>query len=340
MWFDGKYWYQYWTKSSGPYRIDTTSPSVSASTTSRDWSSSNISVTLSFSDSGGSGYWDSQVAWSESTNEPTSGWSWSSANPRTVTHTQDGRWYLHVRADDYAYNRRTTYFGRYFKDSTPPTIGFNPNYRFWSPSDISVTLTFNDVTSGLREQRAAWSTIDFVKPSSGWFAVTSGTPVTHTQNGRWYLHVEAYDNANNYAYSYRGPYEKDNILPTISANPPSRDWSVENIAVTLSFSDSGGSGFKDARFRWSKEGYWSDWSNWSGNNPQYPSQSMEGIWHLHVEARDNANNLVNTTFGEYKKSSPGPDNYEPNDTIATAYRLYSGPKSSYKIGRASCRERV
>ena len=99
------------TECFGPYRIDKTSPSITANPSSRGWDNTDVSVTLTFSD-GQSGVKTRQFAWSTSTSTPSAWSNYTSA----VTQGSNGVWYLHARTEDNAGNITVEMFVPYRVD--------------------------------------------------------------------------------------------------------------------------------------------------------------------------------------------------------------------------------
>ncbi|AEE97566.1 Peptidase M23 [Mahella australiensis 50-1 BON] len=275
----------------GPYKIDKTLPSISASPSGRDWGKTNVTVTLTYTDAGGSGLPTRQYAWSKSTTTPT---VWNNYTGQ-VTQTADGVWYLHARAVDGAGNSITTYFGQYKIDKTPPTIIAVPASSDWGNTDISVTLTYSDaVGSGLSTRRYAWSTSTAVP--TAWVDYTA--PVKQTEEGIWYLHVRAEDNVGNVNTQYFGPYKIDKTLPTVTANPSESIWEHTDVTVNLTYADTGGSGLSTKQYVWSSSNTIqpSTWLNYSSAT----TQPVTGSWYLWAKATDIAGNVIIKCFGPYK----------------------------------------
>jgi murein DD-endopeptidase MepM/ murein hydrolase activator NlpD len=268
--------------------IDRTAPTVTANPVSRDWGNTNVTVTLTFSDSGGAGLLTKQYAWSTSTSTPSSWTNYSFP----VTQSSEGIWYLHAKAVDMAGNIVTVCFGPYKIDKTLPIVSASPATGGWSNTPITVTLTYSDGGSGLRIRQYAWST-STVTPST-WNNYTS--PVTQSGEGIWYLHVKAADVAGNVYTGYFGPYKIDRTAPAVSASPPSREWGDTPVTVTLTFSDSGGSGIKDKLYSWSTNTNTpTEWNNYEAP----VTQATPGVWYLHVKVTDTAGNVTTTYFGPY-----------------------------------------
>lgn len=94
----------------------------------------------------------------------------------------------------------------------------------------------------------------------------------------------------------------DDVAPIIDINKSDSDWVNQNVNVTATFDDKGGSGFRDQRFAVttssSKPG--SGWSAWGGGLKRDISIADEGVRYIHIEARDNEGNLAYKVFGPYK----------------------------------------
>lgn len=188
------------TKRFGPYRIDKTPPTVKADPSSRAWNTSNVSVSLTFSDSGGSRFKRQRVAWSTSTSTPGSGWtSWSSSTSRTASQSSNGVWYLHVQAEDNAGNRRSTYFGPYRIDKVKPRVMLDPPSGGFVESG-SVVARFFDDHSGVKRYRVGVSDSPDKRPSSWSWVSVSGGPKSVSKSvslpgyGVWYVHARVEDN--------------------------------------------------------------------------------------------------------------------------------------------------
>jgi RHS repeat-associated protein len=254
----------------GPYRKDDISPMIDAWPVSRDWDITTIEVMLDYYDTGGSGFYYGRYAWSTSTSYPGSGWSsWLNGASLMTEQSTD-----------------------------------ELDYDLEEPEEQS---TVNDSSDNL--QQSADVNLDGNEEQLN--IITNGNIIVQqSSNGIWYLHVEGYDNANNYTYTYYGPYRKhgDSIPPIISADPTSRGWSSADISVTLNFSDSGGSGFKEQRAAWSTGTVKPSigWTSWSTSTNRTINQTADGNWYLHVEACDNANNYTYTYYGPYQKDTGAP----------------------------------
>ena len=201
----------YSTEVSKVAKIDKTLPTVTASPSSRDWGNTDVTVTLSYSDSGGSGLSTRQYVWSTSTTAPSSGWQNYSSASGTLIQSSQGSWYLYLRAYDTAGNTVTQRFGPYQIDKTSPTISANPSSRGWGNTNVDVVLTYEDSGgSGLSQRQYAWS--QSTSTPSSWTNYSSA--VSQSGEGVWYLHARAVDVAGNVTIRRFGPYEIDKTSPS------------------------------------------------------------------------------------------------------------------------------
>lgn len=103
--------------------VDKVAPTMVFNLVTRDWSATDISVGVTLSDTGVSGYKQYRHAWTTSTTKPVSGWSaWNTNAAPTLTHNRDGIWYLHIEAQDNAGNTGYAYSGSYKIDNSAPTL--------------------------------------------------------------------------------------------------------------------------------------------------------------------------------------------------------------------------
>ena len=212
----------------GPYHIDKTNPTLSASPASRGWGNSNVSVTLTHADNL-SGVATKQYKWSTSTATPTAWDTYSSA----VTQSTAGTWYLHARVVDNAGNVHTQRFGTYLIDKTAPSGTISGNPTAWT--NKNVTLTFNGTDSG-------GSGVKRVRQAGGTWVNGATTTMTVTSNGTYSFEVE--DNAGNTKTVSVVVNRIDKTVPggTISGNPTA--WTNKDVTLTFNATDSGGAGVK------------------------------------------------------------------------------------------------
>ena len=263
--------------------------------------------------------------------------SWKYSNPQEVyllsnnklTVTSPGKYYFDLTSKDGAGLIRTNTYGPYTISSgqaltakvlggadyggsgmweitatwrhiplPKPTITAVPESRGWSNESVSVSLTFGNTTS----QRAKWSGGSWTSYSS-----SSSRSMSQSGTGEWYLDVEASGGGGTVTKRF-GPYRIDKTPPTVKADPSSRAWNTSNVSVSLTFSDSGGSGFKRQRVAWSTSTSTpgSGWTSWSSSTSRTASQSSNGVWYLHVQAEDNVGNRRSTYFGVSHRQGEAP----------------------------------
>ena len=276
------------TITSGTYRIDKTAPSVSANTSSRDWGNSDVSVTLTYSDSGGSGVKQKQYAWSTSTSTPSSWSDYSSA----VKQSSNGTWYLHAKVTDNAGNSTTTYFGPYRIDKTAPTtptITVSPTT--WTNGTVTVTIKAGTDSGG-----SGVSKTEYRINGGSWKTYSSAFSIT--DQGTHKIEARTVDKAGNTSPIASATAYIDKTAPTITANPSSRSWDDKPVTVTLNYSDSGGSGLKEKLYAWSQSTQTPASNEWKTYSTAV-TQESPGTWYLHAKATDNAGNQRVSYFGPY-----------------------------------------
>lgn len=291
------------TITSGYYRIDKTQPSVSFSPNSRDWGNSNVSVSISMSDSGGSGF--KQHRYRTETNGSWGSWSsWSTSSSRSISFSSNGSYRIQVEAQDNAGNTRSATSGYFRIDKTGPTVSVTPDQQTsWGNSNIPITIKVSDSGgSSLYRWRVRYETNGSWGSWSSYQTSTSYNETLTTEGNRR-VQVEAYDNAGNKTTYTSGYYRIDKTAPSVSANTSSRDWGNSDVSVTLTYSDSGGSGVKQKQYAWSTSTSTpSSWSNYSSA----VKQSSNGTWYLHAKVTDNAGNSKTTYFGPYRIDKTAP----------------------------------
>ena len=138
-------------------------------------------------------------------------------------------------------------------DTQGPTFTFNPPSRVWLSTDISVLLTATD-PSGVRYVQYCWGAGVDCDPTQTPgndlpFNCTGTSPcaatVTQNQNGNWRLCAKGMDSLNNWTNPQvcSSPYQKDNLWPTSNITAPAASsWQRVNFSVSVTDSDTGGSG--------------------------------------------------------------------------------------------------
>ena len=213
---------------------------------------------------------------------------------------------MSFRAQDRALNWSAWRYVEFTVDTVAPSVSFSPSSRGWGNTNISVTVTASDATSGVSKTEYAWSTS--TSTPSSWTQFTNGSTLTQSGNGTWYLHVRATDGAGNVTTTYAGPYRKETTLPTISLSLQSRTtYANTPVNVTVTCSDSGGSGLSTTQYAWTTSTSTpSSWTNFT--NGATLTQNATGEWYLHIRAQDGAGNVRTTYGGPYRIDVTVPDN--------------------------------
>lgn len=197
----------------GPYRLDKTPPNMVFSANSGAWGQ-RADATVTIMDSGGSAV-DPQTRkyqWSTSTAVPTT-WLDLPTNGK-VSQMEDGMWYLHVKASDYAGNETVRYVGRYNVDTSAPqgdyTMEYNPHSSelLIKPSNV-MDESVNGAASGIKEIRVTVTAETAGGNESRTQTIASGFNSQFVFNGRSIhetfsgkankitVHLEIEDNAGN-----------------------------------------------------------------------------------------------------------------------------------------------
>ncbi len=240
------------TVTSGRYRIDKTSPTVSFSPSSQtSWGNSAVTVTVTGSDSGGSGYRRMRIR--TSTNDGSSYGSWSSYSTSTSVNRNlsgSGTYRVQVQVEDNAGNTNTVTSGRFRIDRVTPTITYSPNSNStWSTSHSTV-LSGSPGISGTNTFRYIWASSSSPSSSSIIYNHTSGTTRTYNSaiQGTRYLWARLCDGAGNCRMTSSGGFRIDNTIPTINSVTCSYHSVSQQFRVNFSASSSSGIARYSARF--------------------------------------------------------------------------------------------
>ena len=168
---------------------DTVPPEFIGEPEECDWTQS-VDVNLQFSDIGGSGFKSFKYAITDTQDEPT---EWSEAitnNPGTVTITEEGEKYLHVKGIDNDGNESfDRVLGKYLIDNSGPTIEVTGDMENPWIDKLDLTLNVTDSLSGIKkitigDMEVQNGTISFVK--NGKYTITAedniGNKSTKTLN--------------------------------------------------------------------------------------------------------------------------------------------------------------
>lgn len=149
--------------------------------------------------------------WANDTTRPITGLISSTNINNNLTQTNTSVWYLHATAYTISGQSAYNYFGPYLIDKIAPTISVDKT-NAESIDPITVNVTIDDIGgSGIKEVKYRW-TSTIAKPTSGWSITNDCFSTTQEEEGIWYLHVEATDNAGNITYDYFGIYKVDSFI--------------------------------------------------------------------------------------------------------------------------------
>lgn len=191
----------------GPYMIDKTPPGGTATPYSHAWTNQDVSVSFA--------PWDNlsgvkQWRYRTSDNDGASYGAWSGyawgPTAGTINFTYQGLHRIQAEVIDNAGNVNYVNSGTYLIDKVAPVITANPPSIPENIGPVTVNVSVTDNLSGVRETKYCW-TQSADKPLSSWQSTANGSfPTVQDQEGTWYLHLEAWDNAGNSSYSCVGSY--------------------------------------------------------------------------------------------------------------------------------------
>lgn len=125
---------------------------------------------------------------------------------------RDGETTLTVSSDDgYGYKKEEV--RQVNVDTVAPSLSASVQELSWQQENIEVTAGSTDETSGVKE--TFWAFSEEAEHIGDWNALEGEQNLTMKQDGIWYLHLKATDNAGNEAVTVSGPYHKDSVKPEI-----------------------------------------------------------------------------------------------------------------------------
>lgn len=184
-------------------------------------------------------------------------------------------------------------------DTLAPTVTTtNTDYSF-KANDISVPLSYQDGLSGLLIKEYA-VTSNTNRPSIGWKQYSS--PVVISNNGSYYVHYHAVDNAGNERYGWFGPYRLDKSNPVVTADNTNYEWKNSDVSINLNFSDTD-SGISQKKYAvTANTNVPATWNTYTSSI----KLSVSGEYYVHYMAVNNAGRSTTGYFGPYKL-----DKYSP-----------------------------
>ena len=276
-----------------------------------------VMLTLSASDTGGSGL--SQMRFSND-GVTFSAWETYATSKSWTLAPGDGVKTVYVQFRDNANNVSTSYSDDIALDGTAPTgsVSVNAGATYTNVTAVMLTLSASDTGgSGLSQMRFSNDGVTF----SAWETyATSKSWTLASGDGVKTVYVQFRDNANNVSTSYSDDIALDGTAPTgsVSVNAGATYTNVAAVMLTLSASDTGGSGLSQMRF--SNDGVtFSAWETYA-TSKSWTLAPGDGVKTVYVQFRDNANN-VSTSYSDAITL----DSTAPTTTnSAAAGAVYSG----------------
>jgi prepilin-type N-terminal cleavage/methylation domain-containing protein len=286
-------------------KIDKTSPTIEFSSPSF-CNSSDISVGITSTDTGGSLYKETRHAWSTGTTRPTSGWSsWNTTGNYSATQIGAGVWYLHVEANDNANNQTYSYSGPYTKGSNPVINGVSGNPTVWQNTDVTLNV---DMTASCGNHATAPYSFD------GGTTWQAGNTSTFSSNQT--VNIRVRDVAGNIASSSVIINRIDKDAPTITSvtgNPTS--WQTTDVTLTINSSDAGSGLHATAPYSFNGGTTWQ-----AGNTSTFSSNQT-----VNIRVRDVLGNIASSSvvINRIDKTAPtlavsgNPTSWQNTDVILT-----------------------
>lgn len=194
---------------------------------------------------------------------------------------RQGETELIVTSDDgYGYKKEESVYIAI--DSVSPYIEVSKEESAWQQEDIAIEISCQDGGSGV--DRVLWSLSDSERQSGSWNSLTEEKDtIVVEQDGAWYLHVTAKDEAGNQREKVFGPYRKDGEKPEISFENLQNEQLVEEGILPQITVEDACSGIK-------KTTYLLDGKTWNGERI-----TGKGKHSLTVTAEDIAGNVRTET---------------------------------------------
>ncbi|MGG3278961.1 fibronectin type III domain-containing protein [Paenibacillus solani] len=126
-------------------------------------------------------------------------------------------------------------------DQTAPVIEVTPNGHDWSTDTIHAKVNVSDALSGVKANSVYYKVTNSTAAPSDW-EVLNDSEIEITDEGKWYVHVKAMDNAGNTSEYTSEPF-KIQFVPTAPVNVKSSN--VQNNEVTVSWDLPTGSVYTD-----------------------------------------------------------------------------------------------
>lgn len=126
-------------------------------------------------------------------------------------------------------------------DKTAPEITITPNGRNWSSDSINVNVTITDELSGVKPNGVYYKVTQSSLEPTDW-EIFNGSEIKISEEGQWFIHVRATDNAGNTIVRSSNPLKVQNI-PIEPTNV--RSTNVQNDQVTIQWDLPAGTVYTD-----------------------------------------------------------------------------------------------
>jgi len=285
--------------------IDKTAPTLSANNSSTSWKTSNISITLSVSDTNLN---ISKYRWN---NSDCRNWT-NFTNWNIITQSTDWSHTLYLCANDSAWNTKTWNW-TYKLDKTNPTVSASP--AWWSfSSNITITLYWADNLS-LAYSKYSW--ISAADCLSNGTSYSNGSTITKTSEWTQTLYLCVWDSAwrtNTASYSFT----RDTTAPTGAPSCTANAYFSSSLAVTCT-----------AWAWWTVVKYTTNGSNPIASSSIWSNQSFSSTTTLKAISCDALNNCNTSSITSriYTKDTNAPSwgsftiNWGATHTKSTAVTL-------------------
>ena len=246
-------WFNGYTRNPDPFKIDTTAPSNPPSYTvnppTNVWTNDDtIDVTLNGATDDLSGIWGYYYSWTSSPSDPTGG-AWSTSSTLPTETVPDGYWYLNVRSKDRAGNLASGYAcnpNPWKIDTTAPSTptvssSSHPNQDTWyNDNDPAFIWTSPSDVSGIAGCSYAFDHSSLTTPDETIDTTSNSKSYTDVNDGTWYFHVRAKDNAGNWGSAGHYRVKIDTTSPTVIGNTPTGTHVPIDTTIEATFSESMG----------------------------------------------------------------------------------------------------
>ena len=257
--------------------IDKVNPTVELTPSTTDWTKDNITLTATATDNdGGSGIsptnsaysWDNQQTWT---------------NTKTKEVTANGTYTIYVR--DRAGNIASKSVTVSNIDKTAPTINVTASTTNLTKDNVTLTITATDSQSNLADQPYSWDN------QQTW---TVARTKEVTANGTYTVYVR--DKAGNVANKSITVNNIDKTLPTVNITPSTKNWTKENITLTISVNNAQESlGLDDKPYSW-------DGTNWGTSTTK--EITTNGTYTIYVKNKVGTIVEKSITISNIDKTAP------------------------------------